>query len=132
MKYEVLIIDDEDLILTLVRKLIIKSKIHPSPLLFTTVNEALEYIQVEKTQDLCSLVLLDIHLPDFNAWDFLTALENFHPHSPIYVVMITSSINLSDRKKAEKFRQVIGYLEKPLLLADMESIKQLEPLSKFF
>lgn len=132
MKYEVLIIDDEDLILTLVKKLVIKSKIHPSPLLFTTINEALDYLEEGKTKELPSLIFLDIHLPDLNAWDFLTVLEKFPPIVPIHVVMITSSINLSDKKKAEKFKHVIGYLEKPLLLGDLESVKKLKPIAMFF
>lgn len=132
MKHEVLIIDNEDLILTLVKKLVIKSKIHPSPLLFTKVNDALEYLQVDKKNNLPSLIFLDIHLPDLNAWDFLTLLENFLPSAPIHVVLITSSINMSDRKKAGKFKHVIGYLEKPLLLTDLESIKKLKPVAMFY
>ncbi len=49
-----------------------------------------------------------------SGWDFLDKMAADECDQNVWVVMVTSSINSSDRKKAEKYPNVIEYLEKPL------------------
>ena len=63
-----------------------------------------------------SIILLDINMPMMNGWDFLEQVENqmqtkFN-HFRIY--MISSSIDLSDKKRAEDHRLLSGFFSKPL------------------
>lgn len=48
------------------------------------------------------------------------------------MVMVTSSVNRSDREKAKSFKRVIGYVEKPLDLEACGKLKRLGPIKKFF
>ncbi|GAB2635318.1 response regulator [Belliella aquatica] len=132
MKYDILIVDDEDIIIKLVRHLIVKSNLHGDPKAFLNGQDALEYLSSLKQNTTPQIVLLDINMPDLDGWDFLDLLikSNFCEH--VYVVIITSSINKSDRLRAEKYDIVAGYIEKPVSMNNMEEIKTLEKLDFLF
>lgn len=63
------------------------------------------------------LIFLDINMPLMNGWDFLDKMlaESLH----FKVVILTSSVNMIDRRMAGKYINVIGYLEKPATLASI-------------
>lgn len=113
MNTDIVIIDDDAVVLFLHKILVEKSPL-PSPLhCFDNGHEAFAYLCNRKTFDPI-LVLLDINMPAMNGWDFLDKITHEGCDKNVYVAMVTSSINLSDRKRAENYPQVIDYLEKPL------------------
>lgn len=113
MNTDIVIIDDDAVVLFLHKILVEKSPL-PSPLhCFDNCIEAFSYIRNRETRDPI-LVLLDINMPNMNGWDFLDKITSEGCDENIYVAMVTSSINTSDRKKAGNYSQVIDYLEKPL------------------
>ena len=113
MNTDIVIIDDDAVVLFLHKILVEKSPL-PKPLhCFDNGSEAFSYICNRKSQDPI-LVLLDINMPAMNGWDFLDKISAEGCDNNVYVAMVTSSINSSDRKKAENYPQVIDYLEKPL------------------
>lgn len=132
MKYDILIVDDEEIIIKLVRHLILKSQLHEDPKGFLSGMEALNYLSSLNQNPVPQIVLLDINMPDLDGWDFLDLLvkSNFSEH--VYVVIITSSINKSDKIKAEQYDIVAGYIEKPVSMKNMEEIRILKKLQSLF
>lgn len=113
MNLEVVIVDDDAVVLFLHKVLIKKSPFLSTVKDFLDSGEALTYVS-ERSKDYRLLVFLDINMPGINGWDFLDQLEQLSSSENVYVVMVTSSINWSDRRQAEKYPRVIDYREKPL------------------
>jgi response regulator of citrate/malate metabolism len=58
------------------------------------------------------LLLLDINMPDLDAWSFLDELVKNNISIP--VVIITSSIDQDDIDKSKKYEMIINYIIKPI------------------
>lgn len=114
MKMDVVIVDDDAVVLFLHKILIDKTFHSGCSHDFDNAEKALDFILQRKICRQPLLVLLDINMPGMTGWHFLEELQEKASAENIFVVMITSSINSSDRKKAEQFPVVIEYLEKPL------------------
>ncbi|SNS69964.1 Response regulator receiver domain-containing protein [Belliella buryatensis] len=132
MKYDILIVDDEDIIIKLVRHLLVKSGLHQDPKGFLSGQDALSFLSDQKDSKEPQIILLDINMPEFDGWDFLETIPTMDLKFPIYVVIITSSINKSDRLKASQYDLVAGYIEKPVSMKNMEEIKALDRLASLF
>ena len=128
MKFEVLIIDDEEILLMIYNRLTIKSGLHPQPITFTKANEAIEYIFSAKDSSTVFLILLDIHMPEINAWGFMDKLRTVAENIEYYIVIITSSINQYDKNKAAEYEEVILFLEKSVDENSFRSIMELKKI----
>ena len=71
-------------------------------------------------------ITMDVNMPGMNGFDFLRAYEQEHlePRAPA-VVMLTSSADPSDRRRAESFASVCGYVTKPLDAAEAKALPTL-------
>ncbi len=119
MKLELLIVDDESIILRINKSVVIKNHLHSNPECFLNGKLALEYIKQKNSADTAFLVLLDINMPIMNGWQFLDSLKTQTLESTIYVVMVTSSVDTSDKEKAKEYSVVTDYVEKPLTPASI-------------
>ena len=131
MKYQLIVIDDDYIILMLIKRLVIMSELHLAPISFLNGPDCLDHISNTK-DPLPVVILLDINMPNFNGWDFLESLDQFAGKVRIHVVMITSSINTADKVKALTYNNVIGYYEKPLTLDTMKAIRSIDLISDLF
>lgn len=111
MNMDVVIIDDDAVILFLHKILIQKSPLPSNVTEFKNASEGLNYLSSRRSETPL-LVFLDINMPEINGWEILERIREMS--QKIFVVMVTSSINNSDRQKAAGFPEVIEYLEKPL------------------
>lgn len=111
---DIVIVDDDAVVLFL-HKILIRKTFHSGCSHdFANAEDALDFILNRDNHEQALLVLLDINMPGMTGWHFLEELQEKTSAENIYVVMVTSSINYSDRKKAEQYPLVIDYLEKPL------------------
>ena len=86
-------------------------------------KEALDYIQssLEDVFPMPDIIFLDINMPGVNGWEFMEAYEKLDEKikQKIVVVMLTSSLNPDDMKKASKYKSIVGfknkYLEKEVM-----------------
>ncbi len=113
MNTDVVIIDDDAVVLFLHKILVQKSPLSSSLFCFDNGKDAYSYL-CNRTSSKPILVLLDINMPGMSGWDLLDQIALDHCDDNVWVVMVTSSINSSDKEKAGNYPQVIDYLEKPL------------------
>jgi CheY-like chemotaxis protein len=85
---------------------------------FLDPTEALKFLQ--KTTNEYHLILLDINMPRINGWEFLDQYENFNKNIPI--MMLTSSLDPNDLKKAKASKLLNGFYVKPLSKDMIEEI----------
>jgi len=62
------------------------------------------------------LILLDINMPKMNGWEFLEAYKKLSPQKNIndIVVVLTTSMNAADKKKAAQIPEIAQFDIKPL------------------
>ncbi|MEJ1223877.1 response regulator [Sediminicola sp. 1XM1-17] len=130
MNYRTIIIDDDKVICMLINKLLDKSKLSKA-MIFNQATEALQLLIDNDSELNHYLIFLDINMPVMSGWEFLDALNDKSLKSNIYVSIITSSINQTDKEKAEGYEYIFDFLIKPVKLEDIESFEQYHFLSPF-
>lgn len=87
---------------------------------------ALDYLneQLNSKESGPNIILLDINMPIMNGFEFLTELELLPEEftQPIKVVMLSSTLNEDDKKRAFQFRNVVDFLNKPLSIAKIKEL----------
>ena len=79
---------------------------------FLNSQEALDFLLESKMEP--DLILLDINMPEIDGWEFIEELRksNFHFNFP--VIMLSSSIDEGDMDRAKSFKEIKGFITKPL------------------
>ncbi|MFC4870885.1 response regulator [Negadavirga shengliensis] len=131
MTKRAMIVDDDEGVLFLHELMLVESNFAEEILSFNDAQDALDYLEKGSGND-HYIVFLDINMPKTSGWDFLNQLEHGHYDPKIHVIMVTSSINQSDRKRAEKFNHVVYFVEKPLDIDVCERLKKMESLKELF
>ena len=132
MELRVLVIDD-DKIFNLMADVILRDLgITAHPQCFTRGQEALTYIKRHSEIDITYLLFLDINMPTLSGWEVLDQLQKLPSYQHIHVVIVTSSIDRVDEKRASGFVQVIDYMIKPLKREKLTSLKQHKKIAPFF
>ncbi len=114
MLKRILLIDDSEPDLLYTRIVLERAHVAQDIISFESARDALGWLR-EPGSDGADLILLDINMPGMNGFEFLGAYEQEHlePRAPA-VVMLTSSADPADRRRAESFASVRGYVTKPL------------------
>jgi response regulator RpfG family c-di-GMP phosphodiesterase len=88
-------------------------KIHPDVDIVTFVNaeEALLKLS-ESDAPKPEVIFLDLNMPVMNGWDFMNEFKKLN--LKIEIVILTSSNDASDKKKAKEHTEVKDFVVKPL------------------
>ncbi|MFD2517025.1 response regulator [Salinimicrobium flavum] len=113
MKADIVIVDDDAVVLLLHKILVQKSSLTSNPICYDNAVDTLSFV-LNRNPAIPLLILLDINMPQMSGWDLLDELKQLPPFENVFVVMVTSSINGSDRDRAIQYEKVIDYREKPL------------------
>lgn len=124
MAFNVLISDDDPVTLFLHQVMVKKSELSAYPLSFSGGGQTLDYLDNYLSPDKPGLILLDINMPEVTGWQLLDAILIKPYVDRIYVVMITSSIEINNRKQAGSYKQVIGHMEKPVSANQLVDFQQ--------
>lgn len=123
MKESICIIDD-DLIYQLIIKKVVERTGEFDTYCFC--KNGLEAFEKFKSPDykLPDIILLDINMPQMDGWQFLDSLIAHRPdfYHNTFVYVVTSSIAHSDRDKAKSYKEVSGFLSKPLSVEKLKEI----------
>ena len=68
------------------------------------------------------LILLDLNIPSMNGWEFLEEFRKIKNHRDSKVIILTTSLNPDDRKKAAGILDVIDFKNKPLTMDLLQDI----------
>jgi CheY-like chemotaxis protein len=70
------------------------------------------------------IIFLDINMPAMNGWEFLDEYGKLPEaqKAKITIIMLTTSLNPSDRERAETYEDVVTYLHKPLILNNLQEL----------
>jgi len=78
-------------------------------------EEALDFLKKEN-QTHPDIIFLDINMPKMNGWEFMEVYKELRPDqkAKVVVMMLTTSENPEDKKRAALYPQIIGFNSKPL------------------
>src|SRR6476659_2686804 len=114
------IIDDDDVYIFGVKKLIQIKGLCDNLMVFKNGKEALNYLSsIFNTPNLLpDVILLDINMPEMNGWQFAEEFTklNHQPEKKITVYMVSSSIDPKDEERAKSLSVVSNYYLKPITL----------------
>ncbi|QHV96791.1 response regulator [Spirosoma endbachense] len=70
------------------------------------------------------VILLDINMPGMNGFEFLHHYSQIDAalRSHFVLLMLTTSLNSADTKRAEQLKEINGYLVKPLTKAMLQGV----------
>ena len=132
MNRKILVIDDDPLILMIHEAVLETQELTCSSEFFDDAGEAINFMERGDNIDTQFLLLLDINMPMISGWDLLEEIQDSSLQKNVAVVMVTSSVNEGDRLKAGKYRNVVGFISKPLKDSDFDQLKSIEKLIPFF
>jgi CheY-like chemotaxis protein len=124
MEFIAMIVDDDEICLMLHRHFIETTNFHDAPQSFSTAQKALDFLESLPDHSVPVLLFLDINMPVMNGWDLLNMLDQDDFKKEVYVVIVSSSVNVADKEKAFSFSRVIEFVEKPF---DENTIEKLKP-----
>lgn len=110
------IVDDDKITHLLLRKKIQLVEFNSEIKFFSKPGDALDYLKTAQK----SKVVSDLNLEEMEAWDFLDFLEKQGFEGQFF--LMTSSVNSSDRIRANSDSRISGFFEKPLSETDLLQI----------
>ncbi len=75
-------------------------------------------------EPLPDIIFLDLNMPVWDGWDFYEAFLELPDSGSVVTYILTSSMDVSDKKKAEGFGLKDRYLSKPLGYGTLNSLFQ--------
>lgn len=118
----ILLIDDDKFVNLFHTKVIERANLGVSVKAITNVQEALAFLTrpaiCGDNQETANpnIIFLDINMPGLNGWDFMeqyNQLDGCYKDNVI-IVMLTTSFDPEDQKRALSDRHIVDFLHKPL------------------
>ena len=122
MSVIVLIVDDDNAVRFFHRIIVTQSGLCEAPLCFTNGADAFEYLEQNFIETNSYLIFLDINMPVMNGWDLLNSIKKNNYDKNVHVVMTTSSADDEDHKRANQYKMVMDYVEKPITSEQCKAI----------
>jgi CheY-like chemotaxis protein len=135
----VMCIDDDSIVQMLSEIILLENNFCEKIVPALDGKEGLNYFLIQKllpatTQKIPPLIFLDINMPIMDGWDFLAAFneECIQFHQQVKVIILSSSENPQDMKKAKENPFVIDFIPKPLEAYHLNKLKSTNWLQKHF
>ena len=120
----VICIDDDPLCLFLADVVIKQSNVASEVLLADSGHAALSLLKKLYSigeselvsQEISTLIFLDLNMPVMNGWEFLDVFERDYQHlcGLVKIVILTSSIDTADIIRSRQYKIVSDYIPKPI------------------
>jgi CheY-like chemotaxis protein len=121
------LIDDDIISLYLAEQVLSLEDFTTDIQLFSTAEAALTSLVEHLPTQVPRVIFLDLNMPTMDGWEFLQALEPYVPmlQNRCRIYILTSSLVLTDKVRAQDYPLVTGVLYKPLDTAEVQAIKEL-------
>lgn len=120
------IIDDDEIYLFSVKKVIEVNKLSSKVLEFKNGQEALNFFTQHYTNHdmLPDVIFLDINMPIMNGWEFIEEFKKLQPSlsKEIMLYIVSSSVDKTDVDKARSLPAVYDYITKPITASQLKTI----------
>jgi len=120
------IIDDDEIYLFSVKKVIELNNLSDKVLEFKNGQEALEFFRQygNEYNALPDVIFLDINMPVMNGWEFIEEFKKLKPSisKNITLFVVSSSVDKTDVDKAKSLPAVHDYITKPITASQLKSI----------
>lgn len=133
MLEKIFCVDDDTITLMLCKKVIEKVSFAQEIITATNGEEAIQYFddlyskyKIDNTTAYPKLTLLDLNMPIMNGWEFLDKylMQSYHEiFSEAKFIVLSSTIDPDDLKKAKSYPMVIDFLSKPITKEMLEELK---------
>jgi DNA-binding NtrC family response regulator len=124
MSPQLLIVDDDEVLLVILEKIIQKVNPERNLTLFSSGRSALNHLEKMEADQKIRFLMLDINLKDMSGWDFLKELESRNDQFS-KVIIITSSVSKYNREIAKKYKSVLAFFEKPITFDVINQIENI-------
>lgn len=124
-----IVVDDNEVDLFIQKRFIEMSHFANKIITFSSPGQALAAIQSDPNQP-PGVIFLDLNMPVINGFEFLEALQlnSSTGLDQLKVVILTSSNNQVDYERAHAYKNVIGFISKPLTQQRLdELVKRIKP-----
>ncbi len=132
-------IDDDNVALMISKKSLQKTFFCNEVLTANNGQKAIEYLNQQlllpiNEQKIPDLIFLDLNMPLLDGWEFLEIFENKFSllHNKVKIVLLSSSINPDDRKKADDNPFVFTFIDKAIGITNVINLKEHPGLVHFF
>jgi CheY-like chemotaxis protein len=120
------IIDDDEIYLFSVKKVIEMNKLSDKVLDFKNGSEAMDFFTRYRDNDelLPDVIFLDINMPVMDGWEFIEAFRKIQPSigKEITLYLVSSSVDKRDVDKAKGLPNVHDYITKPITATELKRI----------
>ena len=119
-----MLIDDNKIDLFVHTEFIKQMNISHTIMEFAFATEALSYMKNNTIDKWPNLILLDIHMPIMNGFDFLESYANFPSdyRQKCNIIIVSSSLDTGDKVKSIENIYVLELIEKPLNTEKLKKI----------
>ena len=87
----------------------------------TGVDQAMEVCSTQHEKEF-DLIFLDINMPDKDGWHFVSEYQELTKATDPSIIVLSSSIDPEDHKKAESYSYVRQFISKPLTQQTIEQV----------
>ena len=126
MKPILCFVDNDEVYLFLMRKMIEKKYKGSKMLEFYNGLEAIEFIKenIHDTPLLPDIIFLDINMPVMDGWEFIESFARIKHKitKPITIYMVSSSVDEADIERAKNIREISDFICKPMTIEKVNQI----------
>jgi CheY-like chemotaxis protein len=125
-KVNLAVIDDDEMYVLALKKLIEKVQLTDSTVYFENGKVALNYFDqwIHQVNLLPELILLDLNMPVTNGWQFIREFRKLKIKidKKITIYMISNTINSDEIQKAREIEEITDFVCKPVTMVTLSKI----------
>ena len=122
MGFNFLVVDDDDVNLYIMTRLVERTAYKTNMITKTDGNAGIDYLKelIENNEPLPSLILVDINMPVSDGWEFLDNYRQLTIQQNIDVYILTSSVFDIDIERSKEYEFLSGFISKPITVEKLD------------